>query len=204
MPASTRPFSAANGSGKSTLVKLIARQLHPLACKGAGSVKIFGRERWNVAALRDQLGIVSPAVQRDYTTDTPLEVLDAVVSGFHAARGVARHHVVTTAMHDRAHEALARAGAGHLTGRWMGQLSSGEARRVLIARALVHQPRALLLDEPCAGLDMVSRRHFMESLRALGRRWHDAGAGDPSCGRNRARNRARRAVAGGTGTQTGA
>lgn len=157
-----------NGSGKSTLVKLVARQLHPLARRGhAGAVRIFGRERWNVSALRSQLGIVSPAVQHDYTTDTPLEVLDAVVSGFHAARGVAKHHVVTTAMHDRALEALERVGAGQLVGRWMEHLSTGEARRVLIARALVHQPRALLLDEPCAGLDMVSRRHFMESLRVL-------------------------------------
>ncbi|MEP7185566.1 MAG: ATP-binding cassette domain-containing protein [Rhodanobacter sp.] len=157
-----------NGSGKSTLVKLVARQLHPLARGGrAGSVRIFGRERWNVAALRCRLGIVSPGVQLDYTTDTPLEVLDAVVSGFHAARGVAGHHVVTAAMHERAREALEQVGAEQLTGRWMQTLSTGEARRVLIARALVHRPRALLLDEPCVGLDMASRRHFMESLRLL-------------------------------------
>lgn len=157
-----------NGSGKSTLVKLVARQLHPLAhCGRAGAVRIFGQERWNVAALRSRLGIVSPAVQLDYTTDTPLEVLDAVVSGFHAARGVARHHVVTAAMHERAREALDQVGAEPLIGRWMQTLSTGEARRVLIARALVHRPRALLLDEPCAGLDMASRRHFMGSMRAL-------------------------------------
>ncbi|HEY0199803.1 MAG TPA: ATP-binding cassette domain-containing protein [Rhodanobacter sp.] len=157
-----------NGSGKSTLVKLIARQLYPLASGEApGTVRIFGRERWAVAELRSLLGIVSPAVQLDYTSDTPVEVLDAVVSGFFAARGVARHHHVTAPMHKRAHEVLEQVGAAHLAGRMMASLSTGEARRVLIARALVHRPRALLLDEPCAGLDMASRRHFMESLRTL-------------------------------------
>jgi iron complex transport system ATP-binding protein len=51
----------------------------------------------------------------------------------------------------------------------MATLSTGEARRVMIARALVHRPRALLLDEPCSGLDIASRRHFLESLRELAR-----------------------------------
>lgn len=159
-----------NGSGKSTLVKLIARQLYPQAAGEApGAVRIFGRERWAVSDLRRLLGIVSPAVQLDYTSDAPVEVLDAVVSGFFAARGTARHHRVTTAMRERAGEVLQQVEADHLTGREMASLSTGEARRVLIARALVHRPRALLLDEPCAGLDMASRRQFMESLRTLAR-----------------------------------
>lgn len=159
-----------NGSGKSTLVKLIARQLYPLARDdGRGQVRIFGRERWNVAALRSRLGIVSPAVQRDYTSDTPLEAFDAVISGFFAARGLGLDHQVTERMRERAREALEQLDASHLAGREMASLSTGEARRVLIARALVHRPRALLLDEPCAGLDLVSRRRFLESLRSLAR-----------------------------------
>lgn len=159
-----------NGSGKSTLVKLVARQLYPLARgDGSGKVRIFGRDRWQVSELRSLLGIVSPAVQLDYTSDTPVEVFDAVVSGFFAARGVARNHHVTDVMRERAREALAHVDAMHLVGRPMASLSTGEARRVLIARALVHRPRALLLDEPCAGLDMASRRHFLESLRELAR-----------------------------------
>ncbi len=159
-----------NGSGKSTLVKLIARQLYPLEKKdGGASVRIFGRDRWAVSELRSLLGIVSPAVQLDYTSDTPVEVFDAVVSGFFAARGVARHHEVTAVMRASAAEALAQIGATSLVGRDMASLSTGEARRVLIARALVHRPRALLLDEPCAGLDMASRRQFLEALRVLAR-----------------------------------
>lgn len=160
----------ANGSGKSTLVQLVARQLYPLAARdGRCRVRVFGRERWNVAALRGLLGIVSPAVQRDYTTDAPLEVFDAVVSGFFAARGLRGDQRADAGMRECAQHALGQVGATHLVGRPMASLSTGEARRVLIARALVHQPRALLLDEPCAGLDPASRRQFLGQLRTLAR-----------------------------------
>jgi iron complex transport system ATP-binding protein len=130
---------------------------------------VFGRDRWNVSALRQLLGIVSPALQLDYTSDAPLEVFDAVVSGFFSARGLGLDHQVSDSMREQAQQALEQIGAAHLIGRPMATLSTGEARRVLIARALVHQPRALLLDEPCAGLDMASRRHFLENLRQLAR-----------------------------------
>jgi iron complex transport system ATP-binding protein len=160
----------ANGSGKSTLVQLIARQLYPLASgDGRSPVRVFGRGHWNVAELRGLLGIVSPALQRDYTSETPLEVFDAVVSGFFAARGLGLDHHVSAGMRERARDALDQLGAGHLAGRAMASLSTGEARRVLIARALVHRPHALLLDEPCAGLDLASRRRFLECLRVLAR-----------------------------------
>ena len=159
-----------NGSGKSTLVKLITRQLYPLARDdGQARVHIFGRERWSVGELRQQLGIVSPALQLDYTSETPLEVFDAVISSFFASRGLGLDHRVTPAMRDDAMYALAHVGATHLIGRDMASLSTGEARRVLIARALAHRPRALLLDEPCMGLDPAARQHFLENLRLLAR-----------------------------------
>ena len=160
----------ANGSGKSTLIRLISRQLYPLARgDGVPVVRMFGRDRWSVSQLRSLIGIVSPSVQLDYTSDSALEVFDAVVSGFFAARGLGLDHEVTPWMRDRAHEALALTEASSLVGREMASLSTGEARRVLIARAMVHRPRALLLDEPCAGLDPASRRRFLESLRQLAR-----------------------------------
>ncbi|WP_199100822.1 ATP-binding cassette domain-containing protein [Dyella sp. ASV21] len=158
----------ANGAGKSTLVRLITREFYPLA-RGDGhvAIRVFGRERWHVSDLRSLLGIVSPSLQDDCTSDATLEVAEAVLSSFFAARRLGLDHHITSAMRVRAEEALEQAGATHLLGRTMASLSTGEARRVLIARALVHRPRALLLDEPCAGLDMASRRRFLESLRGL-------------------------------------
>ncbi|HWU75380.1 MAG TPA: ATP-binding cassette domain-containing protein [Rhodanobacter sp.] len=159
-----------NGSGKSTLVKLITRQLYPsVRGGGSGTLRIFGRDRWNVEALRGLLGIVSPSIQRYYTDDPPLDVFDAVISGFFATRGVTDHRHVLPIMRQRTHEALEHMDATHLLGRTMASLSTGEVQRVLIARALVHRPHALLMDEPSAGLDMASRRQLMETLREVAR-----------------------------------
>jgi len=153
-----------NGSGKSTLVKLITSQLYPLA---GGEVRVFGEARWSIFELRRHLGIVSSSLQLDYDGDPPLEVFDCVVSGFFAARGVWTHHKVTAEMEAKAQEALSRVRAGHLVGRPMSELSTGEARRVLIARALVHRPQVLLLDEPCAGLDPAARQSFLDDLSRI-------------------------------------
>ena len=154
-----------NGSGKSTLVKLISRDLYPT--NGGEGVRIFGQTLWDVFELRKRLGLVSPALHADLVREDGLEVLDAVLSGFFASRGVWRHHRVTETMRADGREALRRIGADHLIGSSMATPSTGEARRVLIARALVHRPEALLLDEPCAGLDPATRRLFLESLRAV-------------------------------------
>jgi iron complex transport system ATP-binding protein len=93
--------------------------------------------------------------------------LDVALSGLLGSHGVFSHHQVDEAMRVRAREALERVEAGHLAGRPLNELSAGERRRVLIARALVTTPEALVLDEPTAGLDPVARYRFMESIRRL-------------------------------------
>ncbi len=72
-------------------------------------------------------------------------------------------------MRDQGRAALARVEATHLAGKPLNEMSTGERRRVLIARALVTQPDALVLDEPTTGLDLVARHRFMETVRRLTR-----------------------------------
>lgn len=157
-----------NGSGKSSLIRLITRQWHPLARPGGSpSVSVFGRSRWNIFALRALLGIVSSDLHQDYAADPDRRGLELVLSGFFASHGLADHHQVTGAMHEAAERALVLVEASSLADKPLSQMSTGQARRVLIARALVHTPRALLLDEPTAGLDLVAARRFLQTLRRL-------------------------------------
>jgi len=162
----------ANGAGKSTLVKLLTLQHYPLADGDAAPIRVFGRDRWDVFELRAQLGIVSADLHDRFVQGNASGVvtaIDAVTSGFFASHGIFAHQRVTAAMRAAAGEALGRMGVAHLAHRPLAAVSTGEARRVLIARALVHHPRALVLDEPTRGLDLVARHHFMERVRAIAR-----------------------------------
>jgi iron complex transport system ATP-binding protein len=153
-----------NGCGKSTLIKAITRECYPLVRAGS-SVRILGRDHWNVFELRALLGIVSS----DLMTACTREVtgLDIALSGFFSSIGIWPHQQVTAAMRERAEQALARLEVSHLAGRFTDEMSSGEARRVLIARALVHEPRALILDEPSTALDLFAQHELRQIFRKL-------------------------------------
>ncbi len=158
-----------NGSGKSTLIHLITRVCYPVArFNGRPPIRIFGRELWNVAALREQMGIITPDLDAAFAAGE-VGGLEAVLSGFFASQGLWQNHQVTEDMRARAVAALRRVEALHLADKSLGAMSSGEARRVLLARALVHEPCAFLLDEPTSGLDLVARRHLLDLLRSLAR-----------------------------------
>jgi len=155
-----------NGCGKSTFIKTITRECYPRQRPGS-SLRILGQERWDIFQLRSLLGIVSndlmTAMTRDFTAK------EVAISGFFSSVGVWPHMAVTKAMRKKADRALARLEASHLADRWMDELSSGEARRVLLARALVHEPRALILDEPSTALDLFAQHELREILRKLAR-----------------------------------
>jgi iron complex transport system ATP-binding protein len=160
-----------NGAGKTTLLNLLTFEDRPLAEIGApAAVRVFGRDAWHVFELRAQIGIVSANLHGRFVSghsSGSITAEDAVVSGFVATQGVLFYVPVTEDMRVRAREALERVGAGHLVRKTLGEMSTGEARRVLIARALVRRPRALVLDEPTTGLDVVARHRFLETVRRV-------------------------------------
>ncbi|APO95967.1 ABC transporter ATP-binding protein [Xanthomonas vesicatoria] len=159
-----------NGCGKSSFIKLITRELYTLA-RGDGqpAVKVLGQACWQVDRLRSQLGIVTGDLSVNLADMPGLDVESAVLSGFFASYVVPPHREISDDMRARAREALALARALPLLDRPYAELSAGETRRVLIARALVNRPQALLLDEPSTGLDVVARRHLLDTLRDLAR-----------------------------------
>ena len=155
-----------NGCGKSTLIKTITRECYPLAREGS-SVRILGRERWNVFELRAMLGIVTPDLLAACSTDATGR--DVVLSGFFSSTRVFRHHVPDVAQAIRADELLDRFGVAHLGDVAVSHMSSGEAKRVLIARALVHDPSSLLLDEPGNALDVAAHAALVDTMSTLAR-----------------------------------
>lgn len=153
-----------NGSGKSTLIKTINRECYPLL-KPDTVLRIMDRESWNIFELRAHIGLVSNDLMAQCTRD--IKGLELVVSGFFGSIGIWPRHEVTDDMRERALAAMQRLEVTHLANRWLDELSSGEARRLLIARALIHQPDTLLLDEPTTSLDLPALREVRTQLRKL-------------------------------------
>ena len=153
-----------NGCGKSTLIKAITRECYPLIQDGS-SVRILGEERWEVWELRKLLGIVSSDLMA--TCTRAASGRDIVLSGFFSSIGIWPHQEITPQMLESADRAMEMLEVSHLAERFTEEMSSGEARRVLIARALVHDPRALLLDEPSIALDLSAQHELRLMLRKL-------------------------------------
>jgi len=155
-----------NGCGKTTLIMAMTCQVYPIVQPGM-RVRIFGRERWDLTELRQHFGVVGAELPGERTAVT--NGLDAVIAGFFSASTLWPNLTVEPEMRERAIEALARMEASHLAGQLVGEMSAGEKRRILIARALVHRPRQLLLDEPSNALDLAAQRELREALRRLAR-----------------------------------
>ena len=155
-----------NGCGKSTLIKTITRECYPLYREGS-RISIFGSESWNIFDLRPLLGIVS----NDLMTLSTREVSgrELVLSGFFSSIELMPYHEVTEAMRKKAAGVMRQLEISHLANRALNEMSSGEARRVLIARALVHDPRALLFDEPSNSLDVAAQQELRALMRSLAR-----------------------------------
>lgn len=155
-----------NGCGKSTLIKTITRECYPVAMEES-SMSILGQDTWDVFSLRSLLGIVSNDLMLSCTGDACGR--DVVLSGFFSSTAIYPNHRVDPRHWEMAEAALAELKIGHLADRPVCEMSSGEARRVLIARALVHKPKALLFDEPCNSLDLSAQQKVRQTMSALAR-----------------------------------
>ena len=153
-----------NGAGKSTFISLITREVFPLH-REAPPVVFRGRERCTLQEVKACVGIVSATMQSQMTVHVP--ALDIVCGGLFGTLGVPRQYTVTDEGRVHALHAMRMLGVEDVAERDVMTLSSGQARRVLIARALVNDPDVLVFDEPCTGLDPQGMYHVRQSMRTL-------------------------------------
>ncbi|MBN2512272.1 MAG: ABC transporter ATP-binding protein [Sedimentisphaerales bacterium] len=148
----------ANGSGKTTLLKIITGYEWPTF----GQVSVLGQRfgQTNIRELRKLVGWVSSSIEQRLPAED--KAIDIAASGIEASLGLFR--TFTDAEYEQAMQALGMLNAQVLARQRFGTLSQGEQQKVLIARALVNQPRVLILDEPCAGLDPAARVRFLKDL----------------------------------------
>jgi iron complex transport system ATP-binding protein len=161
-----------NGSGKSTLVKLITCELYPETGFRGTRFQLFGQESWALEDMRQRIGIVTLDLLQNLSHEVMVRQVTAremVLSGFFNSLGLWPHHRPTPAHERRARELLRFLEISHLAARPLSAMSSGEQRRAMIGRALVHNPEALILDEPATSLDPGAVREFRTVLRKLAR-----------------------------------
>jgi iron complex transport system ATP-binding protein len=161
-----------NGSGKSTLVKLITCELYPETGFRGTRFQLFGLDNWALEDVRQRIGIVALDLLQNLSHEVLARQVTAremVLSGFFNSLGLWPHHRPTPAHERRARELLRFLEISHLASRPLSAMSSGEQRRAMIGRALVHDPEALILDEPTTSLDPGAVREFRGVLRKLAR-----------------------------------
>ena len=153
-----------NGCGKSTLIRTISRELHPVY-DPESELTILGRRNYNIFELRPLLGIVSDDLLRRSLRPAPGR--DVILSGFFSTLELWPHTLVTAEMERKTDELIERLEISHLARRCVSEMSSGESRRILIARALVHDPKALIFDEPTNSLDFRAVHELREIIRKI-------------------------------------
>jgi iron complex transport system ATP-binding protein len=154
-----------NGAGKSSFIKTMLRELYPLVTGDEKTIfRMHGKDMWDVFELRSSIGIVSNDLQ--YTFNRSITGKEVVLSGFFSSVGLF-NRVITPAMDQKANEILEFLEIEHLKDRPMTAMSSGESRRLLIGRALVHNPKTIILDEPTNSLDLHALHSFRKTLRKI-------------------------------------
>lgn len=150
-----------NGAGKTTLLRAISRDIYP-QLGSDGSMQIFGQSNWSIWELRKRLGIVSLDLQQNFNPRT--SGAGIVRSGFFCSLANFSHQQYTDRQLALADERMQELGIAELADQNYLKMSTGEQRRFLLARALVTDPEALILDEPTTGLDLPYKFRYMQTV----------------------------------------
>ena len=153
-----------NGAGKSSFLKLLTGEVRPEA-NPETRCRLFGEELWSLEEIRHRIGVVMPEEVSRFDADEL--AIDAVLSSLRGAYGRTREMRFSQIEKANARKAMEWMGVTALANREFGALSSGERRRILIARALVHQPEVLVLDEPSTALDFAAAATLTGTFRSL-------------------------------------
>ncbi len=159
-----------NGSGKTSFLKLLMRFFYPsVVDESTGRIEILGQSEWNVWELRQQLGYINMEIDFHFSHGRSgrLTAEEVVLTGFSSIELEVDESTLTSEMRAAAIEALQRCRVEHLRDRHVAHVSTGERRRILLARAIVHRPRALILDEPTSGLDIGARQVLLNQLQTI-------------------------------------
>jgi iron complex transport system ATP-binding protein len=153
-----------NGAGKSTIVNLINRNLYPLA-KPNSHLKLFDQTTINIWQLRSSLGLASSDLETRFSPQ--IKAKELILSGFFGSTRLGRDQIPNAQQLAKSESLLQQLNLDAFAGQPFGQLSDGQRRRLMIARALVHNPKVLVLDEPCRALDLKACHQLLDTMRKL-------------------------------------
>lgn len=160
-----------NGAGKSTLLKMLSGDIYPLY-RAEPAIRLFGQERWDLFSLRHKLAVISNALQERHQQHPDCAGLNIILSGLFGSIDIHENHHVSAAQKKEALRIARGLGLTRLIKKTVETFSSGELRRFLIGRALINQPRVVVLDEPTVSLDVKARAQFLQNIRRLARTGH--------------------------------
>jgi iron complex transport system ATP-binding protein len=157
-----------NGSGKTSLLKLITKDYYPIFNEGKSYIKIFKKTNLSIFELRSKIGILSDNPQNAYNRKCIGR--NVILSGFFGSIGIYSYQKITEKMHQKVDEILDFLEIKDLSHKRLDQMSSGEANRFLVGRALVNDPDVLILDEPTSNLDIKSANIFLSYIQKIAKK----------------------------------
>ena len=157
----------ANGSGKSTLMKLIQSQIHPRQTKNFKK-EIFGKSRYSIFELKKELGVITNDLHNYFEKEAGyLNGFEVVLSGYYSSIGIFTHQDFTKEQIKKALEVMDFLEIIDLKDKKVSSMSTGQLRKCIVARALIHDPKAFVLDEPTVGLDIKAQINFIKLLQKI-------------------------------------